>query len=78
MLKSREEAKSLREMLSFSKKEEKDPLLDYLLGFKDRMAHAKELLTDEALTAFFFVKESISRRDLASSLLFNIFSTHMP
>jgi arsenite-transporting ATPase len=55
MLKSREEAKSLREMLSFSKKEEKDPLLDYLLGFKDRMAHAKELLTDKALTAFFFV-----------------------
>jgi arsenite/tail-anchored protein-transporting ATPase len=55
MLKSREEAKSLREMLSFSKKEEKDPLLDYLLGFKDRMAHAKDLLTDEALTAFFFV-----------------------
>jgi len=55
MLKSREEAKSLREMLSFSKKEKKDPLLDYLLGFKDRMAHVKELLTDEALTAFFFV-----------------------
>jgi arsenite-transporting ATPase len=55
MLKSREEAKSLREMLSFSKKVEKDPLLDYLLGFKDRMAHAKSLLTDDALTAFFFV-----------------------
>ena len=55
MLKSREEAKSLREMLSFSKKEQKDPLLDYLLNFKDRRAHAKELLTDEALTAFFFV-----------------------
>ena len=55
MLKSREEAKSLRELLSFSKKEEKDPLLDYLLGFKDRMSHAKELLTDNALTAFFFV-----------------------
>ncbi|MFB3883729.1 MAG: ArsA family ATPase [Thermodesulfobacteriota bacterium] len=55
MLKSREEAKSLREMLSFSKKEKKDPLLDYLLGFKDRMAHVKELLTDDALTAFFFV-----------------------
>jgi arsenite/tail-anchored protein-transporting ATPase len=55
MLKSREEAKSLREMLSFSKKEEKDPLLTYLLGFKDRMGNAKELLTDEALTAFFFV-----------------------
>jgi arsenite-transporting ATPase len=55
MLKSREEAKSLRQMLSFSKKEEQDPLLDYLLGFKERMAHAKELLTDDALTAFFFV-----------------------
>jgi arsenite-transporting ATPase len=55
MLKSREEAKSLREMLSFSKKEKKDPLLNYLLGFKDRMAHAKSLLTDDALTAFFFV-----------------------
>ena len=55
MLKSREEAKSLRELLSFSKKKEKDPLLDYLLAFKDRMANAKKLLTDEALTAFFFV-----------------------
>ena len=55
MLKSREEAKSLREMLSFSKKAQKDPLMDYLLGFKDRMGHAKDLLTDENLTAFFFV-----------------------
>lgn len=55
MLKSREEAKSLREMLSFSKKEKKDPLMDYLLDFKDRMGHAKELLTDDRLTAFFFV-----------------------
>ena len=55
MLKSREEAKSLREVLSFSKKKEKDPLLDYLLGFKDRMSNAKGLLTDEALTSFFFV-----------------------
>ena len=55
MLKSREEAKSLREILSFSKKVQKDPLMDYLLGFKDRMGHAKDLLTDENLTAFFFV-----------------------
>ena len=55
MLKSREEAKSLRGILSFSKKEKKDPLLDYLLNFKDRMGNAKNLLTDEALTAFFFV-----------------------
>jgi arsenite-transporting ATPase len=55
MLKSREEAKSLRELLSFSKKKEEDPLMDYLLSFKDRMAKAKDLLTDDALTAFFFV-----------------------
>jgi arsenite-transporting ATPase len=55
MLKSREEAKSLREILSFTKKKEKDPLMDYLLGFKDRMGHAQELLTDNNLTAFFFV-----------------------
>jgi len=55
MLKSREEAKSLREILSFSKKKEKDPLMDYLLSFKDRMGRAQELLTDNALTAFFFV-----------------------
>lgn len=55
MLKSREEARSLRQMLSFSKKEEKDPLMDYLLNFRERMAQAKKLLTDESLTAFFFV-----------------------
>jgi arsenite/tail-anchored protein-transporting ATPase len=55
MLKSREEAKSLRELLSFSKKKEADPLMDYLLSFKERMAKAKDLLTDDALTAFFFV-----------------------
>lgn len=55
MLKSRGEAKSLRQLLSFSKKEEKDPLLDYLLSFKDRIAHAKELLTDVEKTAFFFI-----------------------
>lgn len=55
MLRSRQEAKSLREMLSFSKRKEKDPLLDYLLAFKERMARAKTLLTDQALTAFFFV-----------------------
>jgi arsenite-transporting ATPase len=55
MLKSREEATSLRELLSFTKKKEADPLMDYLLAFKDRMAKAKDLLTDDALTAFFFV-----------------------
>ena len=55
MLKSREEAKSLREMLSYSKKQEKDPLLEYLLHFKDRMGKVGGLLTDKALTAFFFV-----------------------
>src|SRR5512147_537991 len=55
MLKSRAEARSLREMLSFSKRKEADPLMDYLLAFKVRMAKAKDLLTDDALTAFFFV-----------------------
>ncbi len=56
MLKSREEAKSLRELLSYSKKkQEKDPLLEYLLQFRERMGQAKELLTDDQKTAFFFV-----------------------
>jgi len=56
MLKSREEAKSLRQMLSFSKKkEEQDPLLEYLLNFRERTANARGLLTDDALTAFFFL-----------------------
>jgi arsenite-transporting ATPase len=55
MLKSREEAQSLRQVLSFSRKQEKDPLMDYLLSFRERMQHAKELLTDPELTSFFFV-----------------------
>jgi len=55
MVKSREEAKSLRELLSYSRKKEKDPLMDYLLKFQDRMKNAKTLLTDPELTAFFFV-----------------------
>ncbi len=55
MLKSREEAKVLRKALSYTKKKEQDPLMDYLLQFKDRMAHAKVLLTDPELTSFFFV-----------------------
>ncbi|MCK4377604.1 MAG: arsenic transporter, partial [Actinomycetia bacterium] len=55
MLKSREEAKSLKELLSYSKKKEKDPLLDYLIDFQDRIKHAKQLLTDAEKTAFFFI-----------------------
>ena len=55
MLKSREEARSLRELLSFTKKKEADPLMDYLVSFRDRMGKARELLTDPDLTAFFFV-----------------------
>lgn len=56
MVKSREEATSLRELLSYSKKKEKkDPLMEYLLSFQERMKHAKELLTDEERTAFFFI-----------------------
>lgn len=56
MMKSREEAQAMRLSLSYSKKkEEKDPLMDYLVTFQERMGHAKELLTDDAKTAFFFV-----------------------
>jgi arsenite-transporting ATPase len=55
MMKSREEAKSLRQLLSFSKKEEADPLMDYLVTLRERMGHARELLTDESLTSFFFI-----------------------
>lgn len=55
MVQSREEAQSLKELLSYSKAEERDPLMDYLLNFRDRMGHAKQLLTDDAKTAFFFI-----------------------
>jgi arsenite-transporting ATPase len=55
MLKSREEAQSLREALSFTKKKEEDPLMQYLVDFRGRIAHARELLTDPQKTAFFFV-----------------------
>jgi len=56
MIQSRGEASDLRKKLSYSrKKEEKDPLMDYLLQFKDRMADARGLLTEPEKTAFFFV-----------------------
>jgi arsenite-transporting ATPase len=55
MLKSREEARSLREMLSFSKKKEEDPLMNYLIQFRQRMGQARQRLTDQEKTAFFFV-----------------------
>jgi arsenite-transporting ATPase len=55
MLKSREEAQSLREALSFTKKKEDDPLMTYLVDFRERIRHARELLTDPQRTAFFFV-----------------------
>ena len=39
MVQSREEAKSLKELLSYSgKKEKSDPLMDYLLNLRERMA----------------------------------------
>jgi arsenite-transporting ATPase len=56
MVQSREEAMSLKDLLSYSKKkQEKDPLMDYLLNLRERMGRAKELLTDDSLTSFFFV-----------------------
>jgi arsenite-transporting ATPase len=55
MLRSREEARTLREMLSFSKKKEADPLMSYLLHFRERMGQARQRLTDAEKTAFFFI-----------------------
>ncbi|MGD8737354.1 MAG: ArsA family ATPase [Anaerolineae bacterium] len=56
MVQSREEATSLKDLLSYSKKKkEEDPLMNYLLNLRTRMGHAKELLTDAEKTAFFFV-----------------------
>ena len=58
MVNSREEAKSMRLSLSFRKKkveDEQDPLLDYLVTFRDRIEHMRALLTDEQKSAFFFV-----------------------
>ncbi len=56
MVQSREEATSLRDLLSYSKrKQQKDPLMDYLLNLRERMGRAKTLLTDANLTSFFFV-----------------------
>jgi arsenite-transporting ATPase len=55
MVKSRQEAQTLREALSFTKKKEEDPLMEYLLAFRKRIEHARALLTDPAQTSFFFV-----------------------
>jgi arsenite-transporting ATPase len=57
MMDSRKEAQAMRIRLSYSDKakEEKDPLMDYLIDFQKRMARAKNLLTDPAKTSFFFV-----------------------
>jgi arsenite-transporting ATPase len=56
MVKSREEAVTLKDLLSYSRrKKEKDPLMEYLLNLRERMGKAKTLLTDSDLTSFFFV-----------------------
>jgi arsenite-transporting ATPase len=56
MVKSREEAMTLKDLLSYSrKKQQKDPLMEYLLNLRERMARAKVLLTDGDLTSFFFI-----------------------
>jgi arsenite/tail-anchored protein-transporting ATPase len=55
MVKSREEAQSLRELLSITKKKEEDPLMTYLIDFRERIGQAEKLLTDPEKTAFFFV-----------------------
>ena len=58
MMQSRKEAKTMRLSLSFRKKkveDEEDPLLDYLVTFRDRIEHMRALLTDDQKSAFFFV-----------------------
>jgi len=58
MMKSRDEARSMRLNLSFRKKkveEEQDPLLDYLTTFRDRIEQMRVILTDKEKSAFFFV-----------------------
>ncbi|MGH2732756.1 MAG: ArsA family ATPase [Actinomycetota bacterium] len=55
MIRSREEAQTLRELLSFTKKKQDDPLMTYLVELRERIGQAQELLTDPARTAFFFV-----------------------
>jgi arsenite-transporting ATPase len=55
MVKSRQEAQSLREALSFTKKKEEDPLMQYLINLQGRMERVRGLLTDPEKTAFFFV-----------------------
>jgi arsenite/tail-anchored protein-transporting ATPase len=57
MVRSREEARSLRDLLSYSrrKKKEQDPLMEYLLNLRSRMERTKVLLTDAEKTSFFFV-----------------------
>ncbi len=55
MVKSRQEATTLREALSITKKKEVDPLMGYLTTLRDRMGRARTLLTDPEKTAFFFV-----------------------
>ncbi len=56
MVQSRSEARSLRDLLSYSKKKQgKDPLMDYLLSLRMRIERTKGLLTDKEKTAFFFV-----------------------
>lgn len=58
MMKSREEARTMRLSLSFRKKkaeEEADPLLDYLTTFRDRIERMRVILTDKEKSAFFFV-----------------------
>jgi arsenite/tail-anchored protein-transporting ATPase len=58
MMKSRDDAKTMRLSLSFRKKkveEEEDPLLDYLTTFRDRIEQMRVILTDKEKSAFFFV-----------------------
>lgn len=65
MVKSREEALSLRVKLSFRKEKiieeiKKDPLLASLLTMREKTEEGRKLLTDKDKTAFFFVTLPLS------------------
>lgn len=55
MIKSREEAMSLKKSLSFKKEKKEDPMIQGLLESRRRTEEMRKLLTNPELTAFYFV-----------------------
>src|SRR4030066_55356 len=64
MVKSRDEARSLRELLSFTKKKEKDPLMEYLVAFRARMGKARVAMQDRYMVEVWEKFEGMVRAKL--------------